>query len=76
MLLYPAHFGWLSYHVIVVHSLYLFAKGMMFWGEFYSLLDILISVYLLLMAVGVSNIIITVFASLYLLQKALFTFKR
>ena len=75
LLLFPAHFGWISYHVIAVHSMYLFAKGILFWGEFYSLLDVMISVYLLLMALGLTNMIVTILAALYLLQKALFTFR-
>jgi hypothetical protein len=74
-LLIPASLGWIPFSVIAVHSLYLFIKGMAFWGDIYSILDVLISIYLLLIFFGLQHALITGLAAFYLLQKAALTFK-
>ena len=74
-ILVPLHFGWIPAHIAIVHSVYLFGKGIMFWGDLYSLLDVLVSFYCLFIVFGVTNIVITVLVMVYLIQKVIFTLK-
>lgn len=74
-ILIPLHLGWLPYHLAIVHSMYLFAKGMFFWGELYSVLDVLVSIYLLFLVFGFANMVVSVVAVLYLIHKAILSLK-
>ncbi len=73
--LVPLHFGILPVHLVIFHSAYLFIKGILFWGELYSLLDVGISIYILAMVLGVANIVLTLIACMYLLQKSIFSLR-
>lgn len=56
--------------VLISFILYLIIKGLMFKGDFASLIDFLIALYMILMFFT-SSFWISLFASLYLLQKGL-----
>lgn len=76
VILFPIYMEWIPPHIIFIHSAYLFIKGMVFWGDFYSVLDIIIAFYLIIIIIGFNSIIITILASIYLLQKAAFSLKQ
>ena len=59
--------------LVLIMALYLMLKGLIFslMGDMISLIDILIGFYILLVSAGLSQWIITLIASVYILQKAI-----
>ena len=60
---------------LMIVGLYLGFKGIIFLagGDLMSLVDCTVAVYFLLVAFGISNVVITALASLFLIQKGAFS---
>lgn len=67
----PMQLGLLPPGIILVHSIYLFVKGIVFWGDLYSMIDLLIAFYIGLMVLGISVWPFTIIAAAYLIFKAM-----
>lgn len=67
------HFNVVSWRVCIGIVFYLFFKAYMFKGDFNSILDFLVGVYLIMMLFGLRSVLDFVFI-FYLGQKAFFSF--
>jgi len=63
--------------ILTASSLYLIAKGLLFslQGDKISILDFLAGVYMIFVILNFSNIIISIFFAIFLIQKILWCFK-
>lgn len=64
-----AHFNLIGVKLIVLASMYMFFKSYFFRGDWNSFVDLIVGLYLLLMALGVTSFVTYLFA-LYLFQKS------
>lgn len=68
------HFNFIhSFIITVLAVLYLIFKGIIFIGDLFSLLDILVGIYLVLMYLGVQTFI-TYIIIIYFIYKIVFSF--
>jgi len=63
----------LAWRIVILASAGLIIKGVSFWGDIASLVDIIIGVYILLIWAGFTSLFDIIIA-LYLLQKAIKSF--
>ena len=78
IILFLAAIGVAPIRLVIGFALYLFIKAFLFKGDFASIIDLVIGVFLvILFIVGYAQgilAILTIIAALYLLQKAFFSF--
>ena len=68
------HFNFVNSLIItLLAALYLFFKGIIFIGDFFSILDILVGIYLVLMYLGVQTFV-TYIIIFYFIYKIVFSF--
>ncbi len=64
--------------IVIGFALYLFLKAFLFKGDFASMIDLVIGLFMILLfLIGLANgflVILTIIAAVYLLQKAFFSF--
>ena len=69
------HFHWLVSPVLILLSfIYLIAKGIIFFGELLSMLDLLIALYFALFVFGISFNLLFYFGVVFLLYKIVMGF--
>jgi hypothetical protein len=67
--------GWFSPSIVILHAVYFGVKGGIFaLGDFPSKIDIVVGVYMIIVALGVFQMSqLTVIALIWILQKGLFS---
>lgn len=69
------HYGWISSPILILLSfLYLVAKGVIFFGELLSMLDLLVAFYFVLFAFGVNFNLLFYFGVVFLIYKISMSF--
>jgi len=69
------HYSWIVSPVLILLSfLYLIGKGVVFFGELLSMLDLVIAVYFVLFAFGVTFNLLFYFGVVVLLYKIIMSF--
>ena len=68
------HFGVLDWHIGLYSWVYLVLKGIYFFGDFASFIDLLTAFYMLFIFMGAHTFIVYIFF-LYLMQKAYLSFQ-
>lgn len=69
------HFHWLvSPMLILLSFIYLIAKGIIFFGELLSMLDLVIAIYFVLFVFGISFDLLFYFGVVFLIYKILMGF--
>ena len=68
-------YGWIISPILIILSfLYLFAKGIIFFGELLSMLDLLIAIYFALLIFGIHFNLLFYFGVVFLLYKIIMGF--
>ncbi|MBS3143421.1 hypothetical protein J4446_00895 [Candidatus Woesearchaeota archaeon] len=69
------HYGWIiSPILILLMFLYLVAKGLIFFGELLSMMDLLVAFYFVLFVFGVRFDLLFYFGAILLLYKSIMSF--
>tara|TARA_Y100000034_G_scaffold115228_1_gene152178 strand:+ start:271 stop:546 length:276 start_codon:yes stop_codon:yes gene_type:complete len=69
------HYGWIvSPLLIILTFLYLVGKGLIFFGELLSMLDVVIAFYFILFAFGITFNLLFYFGVVILLYKIIMSF--
>lgn len=70
--LITAQLGWASTAILLYHGSYLLAKGGWYWTDPLSWMDIIVGLYIILMALGVRSVFSYVAAAFFLYKFALY----
>lgn len=69
------HYNWLISPILILFSIiYLIAKGIIFFGELLSMLDLLVALYFILFLFGINVSLLFYFGVIFLIYKIIMGF--